>query len=196
MLLLWVTLHGAVKAITPYPEVKKILKYGADNPQVRSTWPDAVTPGVECECSPWQVQRTKWCAKGWLPMSKLKKIWQGLVGFGCNLAWLIAYLCRSYSLVGTQIQQRQQSKLGTLHFSPPGKSSLFGCKASNQKKALFVMIELVVMHLSWFSCNHVSPGAKGSQHNAFPLKTRMTHLVAWTPFLVSIDFHLAVHHLA
>ena len=61
MLLLWVTLHGAVEAITPYPEVKKILKYGADNPQVGSTWPDTVTPGAGCECSPWQVQRTKWC---------------------------------------------------------------------------------------------------------------------------------------
>ena len=71
--------------------------------------------------------------KGWLLMSKLKKIWQGLVGFGCNLAQLIAYLCRSYSLVGTQIQQRQQSKLGTLHYSPLGKNSLFGCKASNPK---------------------------------------------------------------
>ena len=83
--------------------------------------------------------------KGWLPMSKLKKIWQGLVGFGCNLAWLIAYLCRSYSLVGTQIQQRQQSKLGTLHFSLPGISSLFGCKASNQKNPC-------LWWLSWLSC--------------------------------------------
>ena len=78
-------------------------------------------------------------------MSKLKKIWQGLVGFGCNLAQLIAYLCRSYSLVGTQIQQRQQSKLGTLHYSPPGKNSLFGCKASNQKRPC-------LWWLSWLSC--------------------------------------------
>ena len=95
-----------------------------------------------CRCTKMKIELF---GKGWLVMSKLKKIWQGLVGFGCNLAQLIAYLCRSYSLVGTQIQQRQQSKLGTLHFSPPGKSSLFGCKASNQKRPC-------LWWLSWLSC--------------------------------------------
>ena len=105
--------------------------------------------------------------KGWLVMSKLKKIWQGLVGFGCNLAQMIAHWCRSYGPVGTQIQQRQQSKLSTLHYSPPGKKSLLGCKLQT-KKAFFMMIVLVVMQLSWFSCNHVSPSLKVVGITLFP----------------------------
>ena len=33
-------------------------------------------------------------SKGWVAMTKLKKIQEGLVRFGCNLGQLIAYLCR------------------------------------------------------------------------------------------------------
>ena len=72
--------------------------------------------------------------KSWLVMSKLKKLSQGLAGFGCNLAQLIAYLCRSYSPVGTQIQQRQQSKVWHFTLQPAERKKPFlGCKDSNQK---------------------------------------------------------------
>ena len=36
------------------------------------------------------------------------------------------------------------------------------------KKAFFMMIELVVMHLSWFSCNHVSPSLEEIGITLFP----------------------------
>ena len=73
-------------------------------------------------------------AKGLASHVQAKKISQGLVGFGCNLAQLIAYLCRPYSPVGTQIQQRQQSKVWHFILQPAErKKSFLGCKDSNQK---------------------------------------------------------------
>jgi hypothetical protein len=43
--------------------------------------------------------------KGWLPRAKLKKIEEGIVGFGCNFGGLIAHLYRSHSPGYTQIRQ-------------------------------------------------------------------------------------------
>ena len=43
--------------------------------------------------------------KGWLPRAKLKKIQEGIVGFGCNFGGMIAHLYRSHSPGYTQIRQ-------------------------------------------------------------------------------------------
>ena len=43
--------------------------------------------------------------KGWLPRTKLKKIQEGIVGFGCNFGGMIAHLYRSHSPGYTQIRQ-------------------------------------------------------------------------------------------
>ena len=43
--------------------------------------------------------------KGWLPRAKLKKIEEGIVGFGCNFGGMIAHLYRSHSPGYTQIRQ-------------------------------------------------------------------------------------------
>ena len=43
--------------------------------------------------------------KGWLPRAKLKKIQEGIVGFGCNFGGMIAHLYGSHSPGYTQIKQ-------------------------------------------------------------------------------------------
>ena len=74
------------------------------------------TNGLLCRIN-LQLTRFKMCAtpssgefhkfltKGWLPRAKLKKIQEGIVGFGCNFGGMIAHLYGSHSPGYTQIKQ-------------------------------------------------------------------------------------------